>query len=170
MRRVTRNAVVLILVVLVALLALGALPGLLKSGDPYYVTAEPVGDGAGVNATAAVANASAVPGVVNGTALSERRFPYTTEALRNGTSESYWRGPVGIKGAFTHSPFDELSALERQAAAGGSAATADNGSAADGSAATATPAAPGVVASGDSGGVLVTYNGTLYSVGVGQDV
>ena len=101
MRPVTRNAVVVFLLVVVGLVALGALPGLLKSGDPYYVTAQQV--------DAAEANRSAA---VDATALSERQFPYTTEAVRNGTSDPYWKGPWGIKESFTHSPFDEVSALE----------------------------------------------------------
>jgi len=137
MRPVTRNAVLLILAVLVVLLALGALPTFLASGDPYYVTAEPIetastsGDPGAVNASAAV----------NGSALSERRFPYTTEALRNGTSGPYRKGPWGLKETFAHSPFDERNAL---ATRNGSAVTDD--------------------------GVLVSYNGTLYSVAVGQRV
>jgi hypothetical protein len=101
MRPVTRNAVVVLLLVVVGLVALGALPGLLKSGGPYYVTAQQV--------DAAEANRSAA---VDATALSERQFPYTTEAVRNGTSDPYWKGPWGIKESFTHSPFDEASALE----------------------------------------------------------
>jgi hypothetical protein len=130
MRRVTRNAVLLIAVVLVALLALGVLPSLLASGDPYYVTADPV-------------NASEVDesAAVNGSALSERRFPYTTEALRNGTSEGYRKGPWGLKESFTHSPFDERSALGARNAT----AVTDEG-------------------------VVVSYNGTLYRVAVGQRV
>lgn len=150
MRRVTRNAVLLLLAVLVALLALGALPGLLKSGDPYYLTADSVDASAtnvtnnasattnvtgNASATSATGNASAV----NGTALSARQFPYTTEALRNGTSEPYWRGPWGLKESFTHSPFDEVSALRARN--------------------------PGAT-TGD--GIFVRHNATLYRVGVGQ--
>jgi hypothetical protein len=136
MRRVTRNAVLSILGVMVALLALGALPSLLASGDPYYVTAEPVDAGnASVNGTAAVNESAAV----NGSALSERQYPYTTQALRNGTSDPYREGPWGFKEAFTHSPFDERSAL----------------------------AARNATAVSESG-VLVSYNGTLYTVAVSQ--
>ena len=107
MRPITRNAIYVILAVAVVLLALGALPGLLKTGDPYYLTATaatPTG-----NATAF--NASEVTG---------NRFPYTTAAVERasadepGRSDPYWRGPVGFKGAFTHSPFDEANALDRQ--------------------------------------------------------
>jgi len=137
MRRVTRNAVVLMLLVVVALLALGALPGLLKSGDPYYLTAEPVNASDASDANASAASAAAV----NGTALSERRFPYTTEALRNGTAEPYWKGPWGLKETFTHSPFDEVSALSGRNA---TAVTDD--------------------------GVLVRDNGTLYRVAIRQRV
>ena len=131
MRRVTRNAVLVLVVVVVLLLALGALPGFLKTGDPYRVTATSVDAG---NATADPAAA------INGTALSERRYPYTTTALREGQSGAYWEGYVGVKETFTHSPFDELSALKGRNA---SALTA--------------------------GGVLVRYNGTLYDVTVGQE-
>ncbi|MFC7141328.1 hypothetical protein ACFQMA_16005 [Halosimplex aquaticum] len=155
MRRVTRNVVLLILAVLVALLALGALPALLGSGDPYYLTATPVDDGnvsangssasgsaangpAPANDSAAAANASAA---INGSALSERRFPYTTEALRNGSSEPYRKGPWGLKETFTHSPFDERDALAAR---------------------NPTAVSPE--------GVLVSYNGTLYRVAVGQRV
>jgi len=107
-RRVTRNLVLAILAILVVLLALGAVPGLLKSGDPYYLTATPEGETS--NRTAAV----------DGANLSERSYPYTTAALANATGDEpgrsgpYWRGPVGFKEAFTHSPFDEMNALRGQ--------------------------------------------------------
>ncbi|WP_324665468.1 hypothetical protein [Haloarcula sediminis] len=125
MRRVTRNFLLAMGVLAVLLLALGALPGYLTSGDPYYMTATPVGEAG--NATAANATAgTATPArtataasarAVDAANLSERRYPYTTEALENATADSagrssaYYRGPVGIKGAFTHSPFDERDAL-----------------------------------------------------------
>lgn len=101
MRRVTRRFLVGLLAVALALLALGAAPGLLRSGDPYYLVATPTDDGPAVDAGD----------------LPERRFPFASAALRNATaerpgrSEPYWRGPVGFKEAFTHSPFDEVSAL-----------------------------------------------------------
>lgn len=93
-----------IVAVLLLLLALGSLPGLLQSGDPYYVTATPV------NGSQEAVDAST---------LSERAYPYTTAALadasasRPGRSDPYWRGPVGFKEAFTHSPFDEVNALRQ---------------------------------------------------------
>ena len=133
MRRVTRNAIALMLLVLVGLLALGALPGLLESGDPYYLTAEPTNASAVGDDRAAAA--------VNVTDLSERRFPYTTEALRNGTADPYWKGPWGLKETFTHSPFDEVGALSGRNV---TAATDD--------------------------GVIVRDNGTLYRVAVRQRV
>mgnify|MGYP000315481657 FL=1 len=137
MRRVTRNAVLLILGVMVALLALGALPSLLASGDPYYVTAEPLGDAANASGNETVSvNESAA---VNGSALSERQYPYTTQALRNGTSEPYRKGPWGFKESFTHSPFDERSTLSARNATAVS-----------------------------ESGVLVSYNGTFYRVAVAQ--
>ncbi|WP_255197941.1 hypothetical protein [Halorarius litoreus] len=118
MRPVTRNVVVGILVVLVLLLALGALPSYLKSGDPYYLEATVVTE----------TPADVQP--ANITNLSQRRYPYTFGALgaldalgnesenasasATGRSEPYWRGPFGFKGAFTHSPFDEVDAYTVQ--------------------------------------------------------
>ncbi|WP_336336677.1 hypothetical protein [Haloarcula brevis] len=137
MRPVTRNTLLGILAVVVLLLALGALPGLLRSGDPYYTVATPT-DGA-----YSVENGTAI----NWSTQSERRFPYTTAALADaspstaGQSEPYWRGPVGFKGAFTHSPFDERDALRQQY---GGAVVGE--------------------------GVVVSHNGTFYHVAVRQDV
>lgn len=104
MRPVTRNVVVTILVVLGLLLALGAVPSLLRTGDPYRVTA-----------TATDAEEPAV----NASTLPERRYPYVTGAVAaagndTGRSDPYWRGPLGVKGAFTHTPFDEFDALRQQ--------------------------------------------------------
>ncbi|WP_136688728.1 hypothetical protein [Halorhabdus amylolytica] len=104
MRRRTRIALLVILGVVFALLALGALPNYIRAGDPYYLTATPVDDHA----------------AINGSDLDERRYPYTTAAVADATgdgagrSEPYWRGYVGFKEAFTHSPFDELSALRQR--------------------------------------------------------
>ncbi|MFW5896072.1 MAG: hypothetical protein ACOCUA_01665 [archaeon] len=88
----------------VFLLALGALPSYIKSGDPYYLTATPVEEHPAVNVSD----------------LDERRYPYTTAALAEasetepGRSDPYWKGYVGFKEAFTHSPFDEVSALQQR--------------------------------------------------------
>ena len=107
MRRITKNAIYTIFAVVVVLLALGALPGLLKSGDPYYLTA-----------TAAAPAGNITP--FNASEVTGNRFPYTTAAIEraspggSGRSDPYWRGPAGFKGAFTHSPFDEENALDRQ--------------------------------------------------------
>ncbi|MBX0287160.1 hypothetical protein [Haloarcula salinisoli] len=129
MRRVTRNFLLAMAVVGVLLLAMGALPSYLRSGDPYYMTATPVGEvdngtanaTGGTTATPTAATASTEnTSVVDAGTLSERRYPYTTEALENATDDSagqstaYYRGPVGIKGAFTHSPFDEYDSLAQQ--------------------------------------------------------
>lgn len=102
MRPVTRNVVLAILVVLAALLALGAVPSYLRSGAPYYVVAEPVEAGPAVDATN----------------LSERQYPYLTGALAaaeagggEGRSDPYWKGPFGLKESFAHSPFDEFDAI-----------------------------------------------------------
>ncbi|PSQ28058.1 hypothetical protein BRD09_07910 [Halobacteriales archaeon SW_10_68_16] len=111
MRPRTRNLVLGILGVLVVLLALGAVPGLLKSGDPYYVTATAVDESTppGENRTAVAVDD-----------LPADRYPYTTAALAAATgdapgrSDPYWRGPVGLKEAFTHSPFDELASLQQR--------------------------------------------------------
>jgi hypothetical protein len=105
-RRITRNTILVILAVVVLLLALGALPSFLKSGDPYYV----------------VATADEAPdGTVNVSNLSARRYRFSTAAVSaaaasgNGTgrSDPYWRGPFGFKEGFSHSPFDEFDALTR---------------------------------------------------------
>ncbi|MFC7156365.1 hypothetical protein ACFQPA_13020 [Halomarina halobia] len=100
MRRVTRNLVVGLAVLGVLLLALGALPSYLRSGDPYYLAATEVPEYEGPTVDAAD--------------LSERRFPYTTEALSDGRSSAYYEGPTGFKEAFTHSPFDELNELDQR--------------------------------------------------------
>jgi hypothetical protein len=102
MRPVTRNLFIAIAVVAVALLALGALPSYLGSGDPYYLTAEPI--------------ETAEP-TANATGISERRYPYLTDALASddGRSEGYQTGPYGLKESFTHTPFDEVEALVRRA-------------------------------------------------------
>lgn len=120
MRRVTRNVVLAILVVLAVLLALGAVPSYLRSGAPYYVVVEPVESGPAVNATD----------------LSERRYPYLTGAIaaaeggEEGRSEPYWEGPFGLKESFAHSPFDEFSAVRQrspEATSDGSVFIARNG-------------------------------------------
>ena len=101
MRRVTRNLLIAIALVAVALLALGALPSYLGSGDPYYLTAEPIeAEGPAVD--------------VNN--VSADRFPFLTSALAsgNGRSDPYRTDTYGIKEAFTHTPFDEMEALTRR--------------------------------------------------------
>jgi hypothetical protein len=102
-RRVTRNFVLGLAAVVVLLLALGAVPSYLGSGDVYRLTAEET-------------DASAVPAdapVVNMTDYSDRRYPYLTEALAadDGRSSGYQRGAFGLKESFTHSPFDEVDGL-----------------------------------------------------------
>jgi hypothetical protein len=104
MRLVTRNAVLVILGLLALLLALGALPGLIQTGDPYYV-----------EATEADAGGPAVAGQN----LSERRFPYSVGAVAAAEagadparSDAYYTGVVGFKAAFTHTPFAEFAEFE----------------------------------------------------------
>ncbi|QAU13366.1 hypothetical protein EKH57_11930 [Halorubrum sp. BOL3-1] len=101
MRRVTRNLFVAIALVVVALLALGALPSYLGSGDPYYLTVEPIE----TNDTAADVNN-----------VSDRRYPFLIGAIASddGRSEGYQTGPFGMKEWFTHTPFDEVDALTQQ--------------------------------------------------------
>lgn len=101
MRRVTRNLVVAIVLVVVALLALGALPSYLGAGDPYYLTVEET-DAEGT--------------AIDANNVSERRYPYLSEALTSadGRSDPYQEGPYGVKEHFTHTPFDEVSALARR--------------------------------------------------------
>jgi len=107
-RTVTRNTILAILVVIVLLLALGALPSLLRSGDPYYVTAETTDEtGSSVNATN----------------LSERQYPYVTGAVADGRSDAYYEGQFGLKEGFAHSPFDEFDAIGQRYAN----ATAEDG-------------------------------------------
>jgi hypothetical protein len=142
MRARTRNFLIGVGIVVGLLLALGAVPGLLKSGDPYYVTASPVGSWDGPNTTVGD-NATAV----NASTFGDLRYPYTTDALGNvtgnetGRSGAYWRGPVGFKETFTHSPFDEMNALTQN---NPRATTAD-------------------------GGVYVHDNRTVYLLAVTQD-
>ena len=167
MRRVTRNFVLLLVAVLVALLALGALPSLLGSGDPYYLTADPVEENGSDGANAA--NASAP---VNGSALSERQFPYTREALGNGSSKPYRAGPWGLKEGFTHSPFDEFEALSRdypnatETVGNDTRVYLTHNGTSYGVQITQTPGSVG----GSGDGVLVTHNGTLYRIAVRQRV
>ncbi|SMO34948.1 hypothetical protein [Halorubrum cibi] len=106
MRPVTRNLLVALAVIALALLALGALPSYLGSGDPYYLTAEPI---------------ETDEPTANATGLSERRYPYLTGAIgsEDGRSEPYLMGPYGMKEWFTHTPFDEVDALTRRAPAAG---------------------------------------------------
>jgi len=100
-RPVTRRALAGLALVVVALLALGAVPSALGSGDPYYLVVEPTEE----------------PGEpVNASQLSERRYPYLFGALAasDGRSEPYRRGRFGLKESFAHSPFDEVDALTTQ--------------------------------------------------------
>jgi hypothetical protein len=101
-RQVTRRALAGLALVLVALLALGAVPSALGSGEPYYLVVEPT-------------DASGDP--VNASLLPERRYPYLFGALAasDGRSEPYRRGRFGLKESFAHSPFDEVDALRTQA-------------------------------------------------------
>lgn len=101
MRPVTRNLLVAIGLIVVALLALGALPSYLGTGDPYYLTAEPIET---EEPTADVNN------------VTDRRYPFMIGALTadDGRSEGYQMGPYGMKEWFTHTPFDEVDALTQR--------------------------------------------------------
>lgn len=124
----TRNLIITIVLVVLALLALGALPSYLGTGDPYYLTVEE----------------TAVEGpAVDATNVSERRFPYLAAALKSGDgrSEPYQRGPIGLKEHFTHTPFDERSALVQRVPE----------------------------AEADDGRVLIEYDGQRYYVDIVQE-
>ncbi|WP_117594291.1 hypothetical protein [Haloprofundus halophilus] len=99
MRPITRRVLALVVLLAVGLLALGALPSYLGTGDPYYLTAEET-DASGP--------------AVNVTDFSGQRYPYLSTALAEGRSEGYQKGPFGLKESFTHSPFDERDALTTQ--------------------------------------------------------
>jgi len=140
MRRITRDFILGMAVIVALLLALGAVPSYLQSGDPYYLTVTPT-EGSGAVTTATNATA------VDAGNLSAQRYPYTVEALDDvagggsGQSSAYYRGPIGIKGAFTHSPFDEYDALAQRY--------------------------PSAV---DGAAVRVTHQGVLYRLTVTQEV
>ncbi|XVH32557.1 hypothetical protein ACNS7O_05045 [Haloferacaceae archaeon DSL9] len=98
MDSLTRKALGIIGVVVLALLALGAVPSYLGTGEPYYLTATPTdADGPAVDA--------------NG--IDDRRYPYLSEALAadDNRSSGYQTGPGEFKEWFTHSPFDEYDSL-----------------------------------------------------------
>lgn len=96
MRQNTRRFVVVLALVMLGLLALGALPSYLGTGEPSYLTAtETEESGLAVNATD----------------LPDHRYPYLFEALKTGQSEGYQSGQWGLKEQFTHTPYDELDAL-----------------------------------------------------------
>jgi hypothetical protein len=100
-RQITRRLAVALGLVVVALLALGAVPSALGSGPTYHLVVTETDD------PAPAANVSD---------LSERRYPYLAEALAasDGRSSGYRRGRFGLKESFAHSPFDEVSALAAQ--------------------------------------------------------
>ncbi|UIO99667.1 hypothetical protein Hbl1158_14245 [Halobaculum sp. CBA1158] len=110
MRSVTRKTLVGLGVVVLLLLALGALPSYLGSGDPYYLEATPADDAEGpayeLNATE--------------DGIAEQRFQYFFAAVEadDGRSEGYQRGAYGLKEEFAHSPFDEVATFREFAPAG----------------------------------------------------
>ncbi|MFW5974210.1 MAG: hypothetical protein ACOCPZ_02375 [Natrialbaceae archaeon] len=101
MRRIMRYTLVGLGVVILLLLALGALPSYLGSGTYYYLDVTPTDD----DGTA-----------VEVESVSERQYPYLTAALEadDGRSEGYQRALGDFKDAFTHSPFDEYDALTQR--------------------------------------------------------
>jgi hypothetical protein len=97
-----RQRYLLVLVILVVLaLAVGALPSLLQSGDPYRVQTTDIGNASTFDGTA-----------YDATNVSDRRYPYLVRAIEDGTSNRYYEGPFGVKESMSHSPFDEFGALE----------------------------------------------------------
>jgi hypothetical protein len=133
MRPITRKFAYGLFGLVLVLLALGALPSLLGSGDPYYLVAEPTAtEGPAYNLTA------------EGTDdLTRRRYEYFFSAVGSDDNRSkpYQRGPVGVKEAFTNSPFDEMETFRSFA--------------------------PGNATSGDA--VFVEFEGTRYRVTVEQE-
>ncbi|ERH12142.1 MAG: hypothetical protein J07HB67_01155 [halophilic archaeon J07HB67] len=103
MRPITRKFAYGLVALVVVLLALGALPSLLGTGEPYYLLAEPTAEeGPAYNLTA------------EGTGdLTQRRFQYFVSAANatDNRSSPYREGPVGVKESFSHSPFDELESF-----------------------------------------------------------
>ena len=100
MRPLMRNALLAVGLVVVLLLALGAVPSYLGSGDYYYLEAtETDDDGTAVDVEE----------------LSEQRYPYLTSALAadDGRSDGYQRALGDFKDAFTHTPFDEFDSFEQ---------------------------------------------------------
>ncbi len=100
MRPLMRNALLAVGLAVVLLLALGALPGYLGSGEYYYLEAtETDDDGTAVDVEE----------------LSEQRYPYLTAALTadDGRSDGYQRAFGEFKDAFTHSPFDEFDSFQQ---------------------------------------------------------
>ncbi|GAB3037112.1 hypothetical protein [Natronobiforma cellulositropha] len=100
-----RRYLLLLAIPLLALLALGALPGLIGGGDVYYVTASETETVDGVPADENVSE------TIPAANLSTNRFPYITGALADGTSEAYEEGRFGFEEAFTHTPFEEFGEL-----------------------------------------------------------
>lgn len=109
MRPATRTFLAAVLVVLVGLLALGALPSYLGSGDRYYLEATPVAE----------ADGPAYELNVTEGGVAERRFQYFLSAVgsSDGRSKAYQRGPYGLKEEFSHSPFDEVATFREFAPA-----------------------------------------------------
>lgn len=109
MRRDKRLALLAIGISLLALLALGALPQYLGSGDTYSMTATEVEED---------------HPAVDASEIDSQRYPYMNEALETGESEPYEDDRFGIKEWFTHTPHDELGAVSQlnEAAVDGEAA------------------------------------------------
>jgi hypothetical protein len=112
-RQITRRAVAALAIVVVGLLALGAVPSYLGSGPAYHLTVTPVDGAADVEADAGPDGDATAAAAVNVTELSPRRYPYLTEAFQaaDNRSSGYQRGRFGLKESFSHSPFDELEGL-----------------------------------------------------------
>ena len=103
MRPITRKFAYGLVALVVVLLALGALPSLLGSGDPYHLTAEPT-------ATAGPAYNLTAEGTDD---LTRRRFQFFFSAVESSDNRSkpYREGSIGLKESFTHSPFDEMDSF-----------------------------------------------------------
>lgn len=98
MRRAKRLTLLTIGLSILALLALGALPQYLGGGETVVMTATEIEEDRPA---------------VDASEIDEGRYPYMSEALETGASEPYEDDRFGIKEPFTHTPYDELGAVEQ---------------------------------------------------------
>lgn len=98
MRRAKRLALLAIGLSVLLLLALGALPQYLGGGETVVMTASEIEEDRPA---------------VDADEIDEGRYPYMSGALETGESEPYENDRFGIKEWFTHTPYDEVGAVEQ---------------------------------------------------------